>query len=52
MSVSVHRGALLHFLRDPGDGSDASAYEYFADGLLVIAGGRPEDGRSVDLTAR
>ena len=40
MSVSVHRGALLHFLRDPGDGSDPSAYEYFADGLLVIASGR------------
>ena len=40
MSVSVHRGALLHFLRDPGDGSDPSAFEYFADGLLVIASGR------------
>ena len=40
MSIAVHRGALLHFLRDPGDGSDPSAYEYFADGLLVIANGR------------
>lgn len=40
LSVAVHRGALLHFLRDPGDGSDPGAYEYFADGLLVIASGR------------
>jgi len=40
VSVSVHRGALLHFLRDPGDGRDPSVYEYFADGLLVIADGR------------
>lgn len=39
-SVAVHRGALLHFLHDPGDGSDPGAYEYFADGLLVIASGR------------
>lgn len=40
MSLSVHRGAILHFLRDPGDGRDASAWEHFPDGLLVIADGR------------
>lgn len=40
MSLSVHRGALLHFLHDPGEGCDSSAWEHFADGLLVIADGR------------
>lgn len=40
MSLSVHRGAILHFLRDPGDGRDASTWEHFPDGLLVIADGR------------
>ncbi len=40
MSISVHRGQILHFLRDPGDGRDTSACEHFVDGLLVIADGR------------
>lgn len=37
--VSAHRGAILHFLRDPGDGTDARAYEYWPDGLLLIEDG-------------
>ena len=30
------RASILHCLADPGEQSDASAYEYFDDGLLVI----------------
>jgi guanine deaminase len=39
-SLSAHRGALLHFLSDPGESDDASAYEYFEDGLLLIDNGQ------------
>ena len=38
--LSAHRGALLHFLSDPGEHDDAAAYEYFDDGLLLIEDGR------------
>lgn len=41
-SRSAHRGALLHFLGDPGDHDHAGAYEYWPDGLLVVANGRVE----------
>ncbi len=30
------RASLLHCLADPGDQSNRSAYEYFADGLLLV----------------
>jgi len=40
MTASAHRGAVLHFLRDPGDGRDVAAYEHHPDGLLVIEDGR------------
>jgi guanine deaminase len=33
------RGSILHFTDDPGDG-DSAAYEYFEDGLLIVADGR------------
>jgi len=35
----AHRAALLHFLADPGDNDESSAYEYFADGLLLVENG-------------
>ena len=38
--LSAHRGALLHFLSDPGEHDDATAYEYFEDGLLLIDSGK------------
>jgi guanine deaminase len=36
----AHRGAILHFLSDPGAGSNPGSYEYFEDGLLLVEGGR------------
>ena len=41
MTLSAHRGELLHFLDDPAEQGEA-AWQYFADGVLVI-----EDGRVV-----
>jgi guanine deaminase len=41
-ALAAHRGALLNFHSDPGDGTAAGSYELFEDGLLVIAGGRVE----------
>ena len=35
----IVRGAVLHFLRDPGESDDASACEYFEDGALLIEDG-------------
>jgi guanine deaminase len=39
---SAHRGAVLHFRRDPGDGDAPDAYEYWPDGVLIVDGGRVE----------
>ena len=36
--LRAFRGALLHFVDDPADAGER-AYEYFADGLLVVDGG-------------
>jgi guanine deaminase len=36
------RAAIAHCLADPGEHSRASAYEYFADGLLIVDDGRIE----------
>jgi len=33
------RASILHCLADPGEQSEASAYEFFEDGLLVVDGG-------------
>jgi guanine deaminase len=38
-TVTAHRGALLHFLSDPGSDDRADSFEYFADGLLLIRDG-------------
>ena len=37
---SAHRGAILYFVADPGDGHDPAAYVYHEDGLLVVDRGR------------
>ena len=39
-ALRAHRGALLHFLGDPGAGGDASRFEYFEDGVLLLDGSR------------
>src|SRR6202022_4415398 len=36
----AHRGAILHFLSDPGSASAPGSYEYFEDGLLLVDSGR------------
>lgn len=33
------RGSILHFLADPGTGNAEHAYDYFADGLLLVEHG-------------
>lgn len=38
-ALAAHRGALLDFVADPGDGSDAASYRYHDDGLLLLDGG-------------
>jgi guanine deaminase len=38
-ALRSYRGSLLHFVGDPGDGNDASAVQYFDDGLLVVENG-------------
>jgi len=52
--TAAFRGAILHFLRDPGDAADpAGAYEYLADGGLVVRDGRvAETGPAADVLAR
>lgn len=37
---AAHRGRILSFLSDPGDGTDAANYRYFADGALLVENGR------------
>ena len=37
---AVHRGQILSFVADPGDGRNADAYRYFSDGALIVEGGR------------
>ncbi len=38
--VLVHRGQILSFLADPGDGTNVGSYRYFPDGALLIDDGR------------
>lgn len=39
-SLRAFRGAILHCLRDPGEGGARDAAEYFEDGLLLVEDGR------------
>lgn len=41
MSISAHRGEILHFLGDPGDAGDsgARAWRHYRDGALLIENG-------------
>ena len=40
LEPAVHRGQILSFVEDPGDGTNAGSYRYFADGALIVEGGR------------
>ena len=35
----AHRGAILHFRSDPGDGDAADSYEFIQDGVLLVENG-------------
>jgi guanine deaminase len=37
---TVHRGQILSFLADPGEGTNADCYRYFSDGALLVERGR------------
>ena len=37
--LRAHRGAVLHFRSDPGAHPEPASFEFFADGLLVVAAG-------------
>ncbi|MDH3715603.1 MAG: guanine deaminase [Gammaproteobacteria bacterium] len=39
MSVCAFRAHILHCLKDPGDTTTGDAFEYFADGLLLVENG-------------
>jgi guanine deaminase len=39
-TLAVHRGQILSFVADPGDGTNHDSYRYFADGALIVEGGR------------
>ena len=50
--LQAHRGAILHFLSDPGGGAAAGSYEYFEEGLLLVENGRVAAvGPAKDLSA-
>jgi guanine deaminase len=50
---AVHRGQILSFVGDPGDGTNADAYRYFSDGALIVEGGRiAAMGRADSILAR
>ncbi len=36
----VHRGQILSFVSDPGDGADAASYRHFRDGAILVDNGR------------
>ncbi len=40
MTRQAFRGALLHFLHDPGDALSGDAWEYLDDGVLLVEDGR------------
>src|ERR1700722_9022422 len=40
LEPAVHRGQILSFVADPGDGTNADSYRYFSDGALIVEDGR------------
>jgi guanine deaminase len=38
-TVAAHRGALLHFLSDPGLADDRHSYDFIEDGVLLVKDG-------------
>ncbi len=40
LEPAVHRGQILSFVADPGDGANADSYRHFADGAMIVDGGR------------
>ncbi len=36
----VHRGQILSFVADPGDGADPESYKHFPDGAMIVENGR------------
>jgi guanine deaminase len=50
--LAAFRAPVLHFLADPGDGAAAGSFEFFDDGLLIVADGKIQTvGPAVDLIA-
>jgi guanine deaminase len=37
---AVHRGQILSFVADPGDGTNPASYRHFPDGALIVENGR------------
>ncbi|MDA8021758.1 MAG: guanine deaminase [Gammaproteobacteria bacterium] len=53
MTISAHRGEILHFLGDPGARDHAGAWQHFPDGALLIEDGRVSDcGDAREVLAR
>ena len=49
----LHRGAILHFVADPGSGDDPASYQYWEQGALLIANGRVQAvGPAAEVAAR
>ncbi|MBU6953144.1 guanine deaminase [Hahella sp. HN01] len=39
-SISAHRGPLFHMIADPAEVGEEASYQYWEDGLLVVADGK------------
>ncbi len=49
-NLKIYRAEILHFLADPGVGSEAASYEHFPDGAMIVKDGRVEKiGHARDL---
>ncbi|MEN8129992.1 MAG: guanine deaminase [Pseudomonadota bacterium] len=47
------RAPILHFLQDPGQSPDGDAYQYYADGLLLVEDGRVRQvGSATEILGR
>ena len=51
-STTYLRGAVLHFVADPGEAADPSAWQYIEDGALRIVDGKVAAlGTAADILA-